>query len=439
MKNFKVEPKSNSLKYILDSLIEGKLNYHNYIETIIERVKLVEPLVMSFVQPAEFLIKNLKLLLNKSEKLSTDVFLEQTLFGIPVGFKDLYHVEGFPTRAGSKLPSDLFDSGEGSVVKRIRKAGAHILGKTVTTEFAYFAAGSTRNPNNIDYSPGGSSSGSAAAVAAGIVPLSFGTQTIGSIIRPAAFCGVVGFKPSQYKIPTDGIIPLSPTLDQVGYFTSDVESTTLVYYLLCGQRENPKQFYRLCIPEGNYLKKANQEILKLFEDFISQLNSEQIEIIKINFLDNIDEIKEKHYKLLSAEAAMVHKDWFNKFKNLYHPKTVELIESGLKITPQEIKDTIESREEIRLEMKSFFELNDVDAIITPSTVELPPIGLNYTGNPIMSLPWTFAGLPIINIPIANYRENLPFGVQIVGKYFEDEVVLTIAGIIERSIKQLQIL
>jgi Asp-tRNA(Asn)/Glu-tRNA(Gln) amidotransferase A subunit family amidase len=190
----------------------------NHLE---DRFNQIEPHIMAFI-PEVGRFKRLHQDLAYLVKKYPDPQSRPDLFGIPVAIKDLYHVSGFLTRAGSRLPPEILTAEEGEVIKKLKLSGALILGKTVSTEFAYFAPGPTRNPHNINHTPGGSSSGSAAAVAAGLTPLAFGTQTIGSIIRPAAYCGVVGFKPSQGRIPTDGIVPLSPSVDHVGFFTSDV-------------------------------------------------------------------------------------------------------------------------------------------------------------------------------------------------------------------------
>src|SRR5436305_13057726 len=155
------------------------------------------------------------------------------LFGMLVGVKDIIHVDGFETRAGSRLPPKVLRGREAPCVTALKKAGALILGKTVTTEFAYFAPGPTRNPRNLEHTPGGSSSGSAAAVAAGLCAVALGTQTIGSILRPAAFCGVVGFKPSRTQVARSGMIALAPSLDEVGFFTRRVEPARLVASALC--------------------------------------------------------------------------------------------------------------------------------------------------------------------------------------------------------------
>jgi len=183
------------------------------------------------------------------------------LFGVPVGVKDIFHVEGFPTGGGSRLPPEALRGPEAACVKTLKEAGALILGKTVSTEFAYFAPGPTRNPWNPEHTPGGSSSGSAAAVGAGLCSLALGTQTIGSILRPAAFCGVVGFKPSYERISRDGVIPLAPSLDHVGFFTPDVAGAERAAAVLCRdwRPAKPGRKPRLGVPEGPYLERASGE------------------------------------------------------------------------------------------------------------------------------------------------------------------------------------
>ncbi|MFN8425991.1 MAG: amidase [Anaerolineales bacterium] len=181
-----------------------------------------EPDILAFI-PEE---NRFERLLKEAEELVKkypDPSNRPPLFGMTVGVKDIFHVDGFVTQAGSKLLAQDLQGNEAASVTKLKNAGALILGKTVTTEFAYFTPGPTRNPHNPSHTPGGSSSGSAAAVGAGMCDLALGTQTIGSVIRPAAFCGVVGFKPTYERISREGVIPLSPTFDHVGVFANDVE------------------------------------------------------------------------------------------------------------------------------------------------------------------------------------------------------------------------
>jgi Asp-tRNA(Asn)/Glu-tRNA(Gln) amidotransferase A subunit family amidase len=271
-----------------------------------ERFNRVEPHIRAFI-PEVGRFQRLHQDLDDLIKKYPHRHSRPVLFGIPIAIKDLYHVSGFVTRAGSKLRPEILTAEEGEVIRKLKEVGALILGKTVSTEFAYFASGPTRNPHNIKHTPGGSSSGSAAAVAAGLTPLAFGTQTIGSIIRPAAYCGIVGFKPSQGRIPTDGIIPLSPTVDQIGFFTSDVESIKVVTSLMCRDwnDEVKAQNIKLAIPQGPYLLKANRDMLKHFENVCRKLSDSGYEVVKIAMMNNFDEIVERHNNLVAAEAAYI--------------------------------------------------------------------------------------------------------------------------------------
>jgi Asp-tRNA(Asn)/Glu-tRNA(Gln) amidotransferase A subunit family amidase len=184
-----------------------------------------------------------------------------------VGVKDIFHVDGFPTHAGSKLPAQDLAGEQAATVTQLKQAGALVFGKTVTTEFAYFGPGPTRNPRNLEHTPGGSSSGSAAAVAAGMVPAALGTQTIGSIIRPAAFCGVVGYKPTSGRLSTQGVIPLSPTLDHVGLFAPKAARMHwLASQLVDGWAARaPLAKPVLGIPVGPYMNSTSAEGLAAFE------------------------------------------------------------------------------------------------------------------------------------------------------------------------------
>ena len=260
------------------------------------------------------------------------------LFGLPVGVKDIFHADGFETHAGSKLPADRLAGEQASSVTLLKDAGALVLGKTVTTEFAYFAPGPTRNPYNTDHTPGGSSSGSAAGVAAGLAPIAFGTQTVGSINRPAAFCGVVGFKPSYARISAVGVIPLAPSLDHVGTFTSDVSGTLVAAPLLLADW-NPENLdsrlgdlapgtVTLGIPRGPYMEGGSEEAIAHLESVKLRLEAGGLRVIDVPAMTDHAEIEQRHYLILAAEAAAVRREWFDEFGEIYNPKTAELIEKG---------------------------------------------------------------------------------------------------------------
>ena len=208
---------SISLSDLTAGLRSGDIPVLDYLDQLQEQFNRYEAQVQAFL-PEESRFTRLK---NEAAQLLASYpkpAERPALFGVPIGVKDIFHVNGFTTRAGTLLDSSLIQGRESAAITKMKEAGALILGKTVTTEFAYFAPGPTRNPHNLQHTPGGSSSGSAAAVAAGLGSLAFGTQTIGSINRPAAFCGVVGYKPSHDRISKEGVIPVSPSADHVGFF-----------------------------------------------------------------------------------------------------------------------------------------------------------------------------------------------------------------------------
>ncbi|MCK6628559.1 MAG: amidase [Anaerolineae bacterium] len=351
------------------------------------------------------------------------------LYGVLIGVKDIFHVDGMPTQAGSRLPADLLTGPEAECVTQLKAAGALVLGKTVTTEFAYFAPGPTRNPHNLAHTPGGSSSGSAAAVAAGLCPLALGTQTIGSILRPAAFCGVIGFKPSFGRISSAGVIPFSPSLDHVGFFVRDVADATLAAAILCrewndetGSGDEAKKSPVLGLPVGPYLQKASPEGLAHFQAVQQKLQQAGFELRPVEIMANFEEIAVAHQSLAAAEAAMVHREWYADFSGLYHPKTAALIERGQQVSPEQIEHYRAGRELLRQELTAVMAEQGVSAWIAPAAVGVAPASLDSTGDPIMNLPWTYAGLPTISLPSGSL-DGLPLGLQIVAGWYQDEKLL----------------
>lgn len=376
------------------------------------------------------------------------------LYGVALGVKDIFGVQGMPTRAGCRLPAELFTGPEAASVTALKRAGALVLGKTVTTEFAYFAAGPTRNPYNAAHTPGGSSSGSAAAVAAGMCPLALGSQTIGSIIRPAAFCGVVGFKPTYGRISIEGVLPISSALDHVGFFTPDVQSAALAASVLVeGWDKGWSAASALAapvlgVPEGPYLERTSAEGLEHFRATCRKLEGAGFEVRAIPAMDDFDEIVDLHLDLMAAEMAEVHQDWFAPYRNLYHPKTAALIEKGQKVSIERIEagrlggeklreEILRLMDEYRLtDQHKLADQNKLAALIAPSAVGPAPEGLESTGDPIMNLPWTYAGLPVVNLPSGLAGNGLPLGLQVVGRWMGDEALLGLSALISESFGRL---
>jgi Asp-tRNA(Asn)/Glu-tRNA(Gln) amidotransferase A subunit family amidase len=423
---------------LVEELRSGQLLLPDFLAQVEARFAQHEPAIQAFI-PDE---KRFDRLYDEAEALVfayPDLIKRPLMFGALLGVKDIFHVEGFPTRAGSRLPSDLFQGKEAKSVARLLEAGALFFGKTVTTEFAYFSPGPTRNPHNPEHTPGGSSSGSAAAVAAGFCHIALGTQTIGSIIRPASFCGVVGVKPTYDRISRAGVLPLSPSLDHVGFFVPDMGSAidaARVLYTDWDEPTQPNRKPRLGIPDGPYLQNVSQESLVHFDRVYKQLENAGYELQPISVMPDFVEIRARHDAIMSAEAAQVHADWFEKYENLYSDKFTELIRRGQSITNPQLQDALNARDSFRADLRRSFLDNNIDAWISPSTIGPAPRGLDSTGDPVMNLPWTQAGLPAINLPAGKSPEGLPLGLQVVGNWYKDESLLFWARDIEKVLKTL---
>jgi len=423
---------SRPLVQLVRELRSGELSPEIYLERLEDNFERREPSVLAFL-PEENRFDRLR-----SEAISLtrnypDPLSRPPLFCVPFGIKDIFHVEGFETRAGSKLPATVLKGREAGSVRLLKEAGALIMGKSVTTEFAYFAPGPTRNPHNEEHTPGGSSSGSAAAVAAGLCPAATGSQTIGSIIRPAAYCGTTGFKPSYDRVPRSGIIPLSPSLDHFGLFTSDVSGADLVASVLCPNWQIAviDRLPVLGIPEGPYLQHASKDGLEQFRQICTQLEGAGYEVKPVEILADYDEIVGRHRKILAAECAQVHADWYKEYKDLYDVRTSDLIEEGFTITVGELAEALTSRLQLRRTLMAEMDRLGVDLWIAPAATGPADYGLQSTGDPIMNLPWTHGGLPVVNLPSGYNASGLPYGLQVVGRWYEDEVLLEWAVVLER--------
>ena len=398
----------------------GPSDVHALLDRLEERFEEREDAVQALLPEADRFAR----LHREAEEISS--LHRGLLFGVPIGVKDVFRVDGFPTRAGSRLPPELFEGPEAEAVSRLRKSGALIFGKTVSTEFAFFAPGPTRNPIHPEHTPGGSSSGSAAAVGAGLCPAAIGTQTIGSIIRPAAYCGVVGFKPSYGRISPEGLIPLAPSLDHVGFFTVDVlGAIAMAAALIPDFRSSIDPLFHgpvLGIPEGPYLDRASAEGLTHFRETCDRLST-RYEIRSVPALADVDAIRERHMRLTAAEMAMVHRDWFPRYRDLYAPQSVDLIERGQAVSPETVEQDRAGRDILRNELTSLMDEHGLDLWLSPSAQGPAPRGLVSTGDPIMNLPWTQAGLPVLGIPSGRNADGLPLGLQLTGRWQADEDLL----------------
>jgi Asp-tRNA(Asn)/Glu-tRNA(Gln) amidotransferase A subunit family amidase len=357
------------------------------------------------------------------------------LFGMPVGVKDIFRVDGFPTRCGSELPPELFKGPESTCVSRLKQAGAIIVGKTVTTEFAYYEPGATANPHNLGHTPGGSSSGSAAGVAAGFFPIAFGSQTIGSVIRPAAYCGIVGFKPSFGRIATDGVIPFSPSADHVGLLIADISLIEATMAVLddrwkTTESDQTSKTPLLGVPDGPYLEQATERGRALFERALQRMSDAGYSIRRFNPFEDLEAVNRTHRSMIAAEFARVHAGWFEDYRELYRDGTVALIEKGLEVGEVELKQFRSRRLELREVLEHHMDSEGIELWVCPSAPDSAPKGLGSTGDPAMNLPWTHAGLPAISLPTGVDDAGLPHGLQCVGRFMQDERLLAAAALIQ---------
>lgn len=413
-----------SLSETVHSISAGSLLPQDFINDLCDRIEAVDGHVRSLL-PEPNRRERLLSELNALVKQHPDPGLRPPLFGIPVGVKDIFAVSGFETRAGSRLPSELFEGRESAAVTALKNAGALILGKTVTTEFAYYQPGPTRNPHNTEHTPGGSSSGSAAAVAAGLTPLALGTQTIGSISRPASYCGVFGLKPSLGRIPTTGVVPLSPSADHVGFFTQDIEGVELVCPLLINDwnetAEEKKQMV-VGIPAGKYLQQVAPEILHWFYRKAGELERAGFKVVEKDVFGDIQAINDAHRNIVSHDFAVVHNQWFSNHETLYGQHAKELISEGRAVSRQMLSDAKNLQTTFRNHIAHVAGKKGIDIWLSPSALDTAPKGLQSTGSPLMNLPWTFLGMPVLSIPAGKDDSGLPLGLQAAASYGSDELL-----------------
>jgi len=295
----------------IENIKDDKVKLTNFLIDLFNKVVEKNTEIQAFVNDTlnrENLLKQIDDLFAKFP----DKAQRPELFGVPIGIKDIFKVDGFPTRCGSNLPTELFEGKEAEVVTKLRNEGCIIFGKTHTTEFAYFEPSPTRNPKNLEYTPGGSSSGSAAAVAAKFLPLTLGTQTIGSVTRPASFCGVYGYKPTYNRVSKQGVIPFAESVDHVGLFANNITDIRLVASKIYENWKTNNNFSKpvIGLVSGNYLKQASPEVLNCFTKYVKTLKASGLKIVEIDLFGDIEPINKMHYDLCAYEMAETHKNWF---------------------------------------------------------------------------------------------------------------------------------
>lgn len=424
---------------LAEELRSGTLAIRGYVESSLARIDAHEGTVKALLpEPG----RRTRLLAEAAalESSYPDPAKRPPLYGVLVGVKDIFAADGFETKAGSKLPAKLFEMPQGPVVSALKRAGALILGKTVTTEFAYFAPGPTTNPWDASRTPGGSSSGSAAAVAAGFCSLALGTQTIGSISRPAVYCGIAGWKPSYERTSREGVVPFSPSVDHVGLFAPDAAGIALAASLIttgwdAAAYSSASGHYArrrpiLAVPDGPFLAQAESAALEAFEATVARLSGSGFSIVRIETFEDIIEINERHRRIAAAEKARVHSAWFKEYGSLYAPVTREFIAKGQAVDDNQLELDKAGRLSLRTMLERMLEEAGADYWISPAAPGPAAVGLDSTGSPVMNLPWTHAGMPTLAIPTCMHVQGMPVGLQLAGNFGTDEALLALGQLVE---------
>jgi len=356
------------------------------------------------------------------------------LQGVAIGVKDLFRVDGLPTTAGSALPPELFDGDQSWVVSLLCDAGAVVLGKTAMDEFGYSEQPPTRNPRDLSRTPDGSSSGSAAAVAAGICPVALGSQTLHSTIGPAAYCGVVGYKPSYGRWPFDGVT-MSPSFDTLGILAEDVHRVTEVASLLPGWDGDPVRRPVLGVPHVWGRIRVHTEGWTVFAGHVEALRNAGFDVRSsaVPWNEDIFGWSSVIADLVVAEMADVHRDWFGRYRELYRPKTVEAIERGLAVTSSRVAECKERRRAFIEELETTTASKEIDCWICPSAGSVAPPLEGSGRDTWLTRFWSFSGWPVASVPMFDGEGGLPLGVQLAAPHGRDEQLLQWAAEIHHAL------
>jgi amidase len=417
---------------------EGRATVQEMVESCAQRVAALEPRIQAFewFEAARAMAE--------AEERAGGILADLPLFGIPVGVKDIIATRGIPTRMGSRIFASHVPTISAWVVRRLEALGGLVMGKTVTTEFAYRQPGKTRNPWNPAHTPGGSSSGSAAGVAAGFVPVAIGTQTLGSVIRPAAYCGVVGYKPTFGAISRTGINPFSSTLDTVGVFARSVADAAWFGACLMGidardeatSVRGPARSLRvplellaapprLAIVRTPKWSIATEVQRNHFDQCVASLREAGATLKEVPLTRLFDDAWDTVMIIAARDMVKSLAPVESRHRIRLSPPLIELLDRGHAISPEAYARAREKREDYRRWLDGL--LDNYDAIVTIPAPGEAPEGLASTGDATFNSLWTQAGLPAVTIPSGRGPRGLPLGLQIVGRYREDERALQVAA------------
>jgi amidase len=395
------------------------LTAERLVSSCLQRIRKLEPRIhaWAYLDPEHALARARSLDKSKPRGLLT---------GVPVGVKDVIDTADLPTAYGSPIYKGHRPTADADCVVKVRQANGVVMGKTVTTEFASWTPGPTTNPHNAKHTPGGSSSGSAAAVAAGMIPLAFGTQTGGSVIRPASFCGIVGYKATRLSLPVAGIKPLCAALDTLGAFAREVGDLLLLHAALAGVPDDQPgipRHARIGICRGPSWPLAKAESIAALERAEARLRAARAEVDVVELPPVFDAVLEAHEVLMTRGIAHAYDLEWQQSRDRLSPKFVETVSKGLNYTNFEVD---EARRIAQVSVEAMDRiLRDYDALLTPAATGEAPKGLDSTGDPAFNRMWTLLETPAVSLPTATGPKGLPVGVQFIGARGTDRQLLAL--------------
>ena len=424
-------------------MVAGEFSVAQYANALLARVDEVEPQVQAWAQlDRSYLLRQAAL----ADEAHAAGEPHGALFGVPVGFKDIIDTAALPTENGTPLHAGRRAARDAHVVQRLSAAGGLVMGKTVTTELATYAPGKTRNPHHLEHTPGGSSSGSAAAVAAGMVPLAIGTQTNGSVIRPASFCGVYGFKPSAGLLGRTGVLTQSPPLDALGVFGRTLHDVALLAQLLAGHdrddaltslqampplldlaRTEPPFAPSLAWVQTPFWPRVAPDAQAAFGELVELLGDR---IAPFDLPPAAADAIQWHQTVMEADIAGSFVHEYERGRDQLSSSLRSQIERGQAITAVAYREALARVPILLAGLEALFE--HFDALVTPAALGTAPSGLAATGDPVMCTLWTFLGMPALSLPLLHGENGLPIGVQLVGRRGDDARLLRTANWLVRQ-------
>ena len=397
------------------------------VASALEQLEALDPGIRAFVDEP-----------GRRGRLERDRPVGGPLRGLPVAVKDLYRVDGLPTRAGSALPPELFEGPQSLVVTELERLGAIVLGKTAMDEFAYSEPPPTRNPRDPRRMPGGSSGGSAAAVAAGICPFAIGSQTLQSVIVPAAYCGVVGYRATYGRLPFDGI-NLAASIDTVGFLAPSVRELRAVVSLLLPDRREHRgdAAPRLGVPRPWGSPDHGAEGWRGHGRHLDALRRAGVEVRPAatpwDEPDAIDDWNRRIGDLLHGEMAIAHEPWFDRYADRYRPGSIEGVRLGREVSAERLLACRSAPVELADRLAEAAGGDGVDVWTCPATPDIAPMWGEQPGGPSMTYLWSTAGLPAISLPVFDGAEGMPLGLQLIARRDADEELLAWAETLEGAL------